>query len=303
MPKERSHWFLAQRLAGRFSSGPLADALLGYFEYLLLGSVAHDSPYYVLGDPGAKRVADRLHGTGRHDSFAPFRALASHRDSLGAAGLAFGLGALTHLAADVTFHPLVFSWTGDAGADDPELSHGWFYRHQACETALDLHFESLWGPPPARTYGSLARKAGGELTAVYRAFAGHDPRSWISAHRRLQGLFHHPVAGWLAQALAWGHPGGEGDHSGAFYAGPAVRHPAFEGTMEWVDPVTGAPGRASLEELVLRYEEFAYDLAVEWERAWTSGTEPFAGAVGPALDTGLPCDRDQTKRHFLARWF
>ena len=303
MPKERTHWFLAQRLAGRFTSGPLADALLGYFEYLLLGAVAHDSPYYVLADAGAKRVADRLHGTGGHDSFAPFRALASHRDSLGAAGLAFGLGALTHLAADVTFHPLVFSWTGDDGASDPEIQHGWLYRHQACETALDLHFEALWGPPPSRTYGALARKAGRELVQSYRAFVGQDPRPWIAAHRQLQGLFHHPLVGWLAQALATGHRGGPGDHSAAFYQGGAVRHPAFEGTMEWVDPVTGAPSRASLEALVLRFEEFAFDLAVEWERAWTSGTEPFAGAMGPALDTGIPCDRDQTKRHFLPRWF
>ena len=125
MPKERSHWLLAQRLADKLVSGPLADAILGYPELVYTGAVAHDSAYYMLDDPKAKAAADRLHGTPEHDSFAPFRALAAQREALGAQGLAFGLGALTHLAADVTFHPLVFSWTGDAGAPAPELRRGW----------------------------------------------------------------------------------------------------------------------------------------------------------------------------------
>ena len=301
MPKERSHWHLARRITQRLTSGPLADAALAYPEFVYLGAVSHDSAYYVLGDPVAKAAADRLHGAGGADSFEPFRALAAHESTLGAIGLAFGLGALTHLAADVTFHPLVFSWTGDADAPAPELRTGWLYRHQVCETALDLHFEALWGPAPARRYWELARRAGSDLVPVVASFAGGDPRPWVAAHGRLQGLFTSRTVGALARFLASGHRRGEGDWSGAFYPGRPVSHPAFEGELAWVDPVTGEPETSSLQDLVARFEDRTLALAAEWESHWTRGTVPFEGKVGPALDTGSPCDRDQTKRYFSPR--
>jgi hypothetical protein len=303
VPKERTHWHLAHRVASRLTSGALADAVLAYPEFVLAGAVSHDSAYYVLGDPGAKAVADRLHGAGSFDSFEPFRALAAHAPTLGAAGLAFGLGALTHLAADVTFHPLVFSWTGDEGAPDQALRVGWLYRHQVCETALDLHCEALWGPAPVRRYGDLVHKAGADLVPVVASFAGADPRPWIAAHSRLQGLFASRSAGALARVLAWGHRRGDGDWSGAFYPGRPTRHPAFEGTLEWTDPVTGTPGRASLEDLVTRFEDLSLGLAAEFEAHWMGGGVPFEGRVGPSLDTGRPGDQDQTKRFFSPKGF
>jgi hypothetical protein len=289
---------LARRISQRLTSGPLADAVLAYPEFVYLGAVSHDSAYYVLGDPAAKAAADRLHGAGGADSFEPFRALAAHEATLGAIGLAFGLGALTHLAADVTFHPLVFSWTGDADAPDPKLRSGWLYRHQVCETALDLHFEALWGPAPVRRYWELARRAGSDLVPVAASFSGADPRPWVAAHARLQGLFSSRTVRALAGLVAGRHRRGDGDWSGAFYTGRPVRHPAFEGLLSWVDPVTGLAGTATLEELVARFEELTLGLASEWESHWTRGTVPFEGRVGPALDTGVPCDGDQTKRYF-----
>jgi hypothetical protein len=290
-------------VADRLEPGPLADAVLAYDEFLLAGAVSHDSGYYALGDPVAKAAADRLHGTGGHDSFAPFRALASKRDEVGAQGFAFGLGALTHLAADATFHPLVFSWTGDADAPEAELRAGWLYRHQACETALDKHLDALWGAPAVRTYAALARQGRTTLGQVHAVFSGADSGRWRKAHARLQRLFGHAAVGWAAQALAWRRRGGDGDWSAAFYRGGPARHPAFEGTLEWIDPVTGGPQHASLEQLVDRYEALALSLAAAWEKAWNAGSVPFSGKIGPALDTGLPCDKKQEKKYFSPRWF
>lgn len=302
MPKERVHWHLARRVADRLQPGPLADAVLAFEEFLFVGSVAHDSAYYALGSNEARRTAERLHGTALSDSFSPFRALASHRTDLEAQGFAFGLGALTHLAADSTFHPMIFSWTGDSQAPRAELRQGWHYRHQACETALDLHCEALWGPAPAKSFGALVREAGPELVPIYQVFCGGDSRKWIRAHRQLQRLFDNPLAAWSARVGSFWNRGGFGDTSGAFYTGAPVRHPAFEGVMEWVDPVTGIPAFASLEQLVSRVEALALDLAGKWEKAWMGGSVPFAGEVGLALDTGVPCDQDQTKQYFTARW-
>lgn len=300
MPKERTHWHLARRAAGRLTEGQLADAVLAYPEHLLLGAVSHDTGYYALGDPQAKAASDRAHGTGG-DSYERFRALLARKDTLGAPGLAFGFGALTHLAADVVFHPLVFSWTGDAEAPDRGLRLGWLYRHQACETALDVHLEAVWGLAPARLYGALLRRAEPSVIPVVEAFLGGSVRPWITAHHRFQGLFHRGWARLLARAAAVGHPGGDGDWSAAFYGLVPRPQAVFEGTLTWVDPVTGEPGAATLNELVGRFDALVDLLGAEWEAAWLRGGCFFPGTVGPALDTGVRCDRPQAKRHFAPK--
>ena len=303
MPKEHCHWHLARRIADRLEPGPLADAVLAYGEFFLAGAVSHDSGYYAWGDVGAKKAADRLHGSGGFDTFAPLRSLAAHRDELGAPAFAFGLGALSHIAADATFHPLVFSWTGDADAPDPALRRGWQYRHLACETALDQHLDALWGSPPVRTLARLAWEGGRELGRVHGVFTGADSRPWLTAHRRLQRWLGNAVVAAVARFVVAGHRGGESDLSAAFYLGRAARHPAFEGTLVWIDPVTGSPRKATQEELVERFDSLALGWAAGWQSAWTAGAEPFAGRLGPALDTGLPVDRSQEKRFFSPQWF
>lgn len=298
MPKERTHWHLARRAAQAAVPGPLADALLAYPELLYLGAVSHDTGYYARKDPLATAAADRVHGLAGADSFDPFRSLAAHRDTLGAAGMAFGFGALTHLAADVVFHPMVFSWTGDALAPDPRLRRGWFYRHQACETALDVHLEAVWGRAPARYHHALVRRCGAELGACIEAFLGPGSRSWVGAHSRLQGLFHRGWARQLALWTSWTRRGGDGDWSAAFYHLVPRPQAAFEGTLSWVDPVTGVPDRATLADLVGRFDALVLELATEWERAWSAGAVFYPGRIGPALDTGVRCDRPQDKRWF-----
>lgn len=300
MPKERTHWHLAARAGAVLTPGPLADAVLAYPEHVFLGAVSHDTAYYALGNAFAKSVADRLHGAEGQDSFEPFRALARSRDQWGAPGLAFGFGALTHLVADAVFHPWVFSWTGDAEAPDPALRRGWFFRHQEMETALDLHLEALWGPAPAHSYTALTRRVRAELGPI-EAFLGPGARTWIADHGRLQGLFHRPWARALARGAAWGRRRGDGDWSGAFYGRPG-EHPAFAGPLTWVDPVTGRASFATLGALVESFDQTIAVLASEWEAAWVSGRVPFEGRVGPALDTGHPCDGPQAKVHFSATW-
>lgn len=303
MPKEYCHWHLARRIAGRLEPGPLADAVLAYDEFLLVGAVSHDSGYYALRDAEAKQAADRLHGAAGHDSFAPLRSLAAQREILGAPAFAFGLGALTHVAADATFHPLVFSWTGDAQAPDPALRQGWRWRHQACETALDLHCNALWGPPPVRRLAGLARERQSDLRRVHSVFSGADSRPWLGAHCSLQRWLCNPVVAGVAGLVAVGQRGQDSDLTPAFYRGHAARHPAFEGTMTWIDPVSGSPGRATLEQLVEHFDKLALPWAAAWQAAWTAGAEPFAGRVGPSLDTGLASDRDHEKRFFSPQWF
>lgn len=298
MPKERSHWLLALRAASKLQPGLLADAVLAYGEFLLAGAVAHDAGYYAsaLGSAAGRCTSDRLHGNDGWDTYAPFWALVSRRD-LGAPALAFGFGALTHLAADAVFHPLVYSWTGDADADEPWKS-GWLYRHQALESALDRHLEALWGRAP-RSLASIVRAAGRELTSVQSVFSGNNARPWLSAHARLQRLFGVVPLRWLVRCATWTARGTDGDPTGVFYRSGPRRHPSFEGALKWVHPVTGEPDSATLDVLVERFEALASSLATAWERGWTTGDLAFTG-IGPHLDTGLVSDQPQDKRWFTS---
>jgi len=300
VPKERSHWLLAQRAASRLKPGLLADAALAYGEFVLSGAVAHDAGYYAgaLGVEAGRRTADRLHGNDGWNTYAPFWALASRRD-LGAPALAFGFGALTHLAADAVFHPLVYSWTGDAAALKEPWNRGWLYRHQALETALDRHFEALWGPAPASKLSSVVRAAGKDLPAVQSVFSGNDARPWLAAHSRLQGLFTVPPLFWLVRLATWNARGSDHDPTGVFYRSRAKTHPSFEGELRWIHPVTGHGDTATLEGLVERFDALISGLAEVWERGWTAGTAAPAGA-GPHLDTGLASDGPQDKRWFTS---
>jgi len=282
--------------------GILADAASAFPEFVGAGAVAHDSGYYLWKDPDAHAVAERLHGRGGYDSFEPFRRLAGRESSL-PEGLAFGFGALSHLAADVVFHPLVYAWTGSEDSEDDQVRWGWPYRHAACETALDSHLEKLWGPPPFRSVARLKHRCGPQLISLQTAFSGANAGPLISAHARRQNLFHRRWASWLAHRFRGEHPHGRGDWSSSFYPRKPELHPAFEGLLEWEDPVTGQSSRLSLGELLENYDAFVADLVQEWSLAWHNHREPFAGVFGPCLDTGLTGRTPQIQRYSQIRWF
>ncbi len=299
MPKERTHWLLAQRAAAQLEPGPLSDAALAYGEFVLAGAVAHDAGYYAgaLGNAAGQWAADRLHGNNGWNTFAPFSALASRRE-LGAPALAFGFGALTHLAADATFHPLVYAWTGDAEAEEELWRHGWLHRHQAMESALDLHLEALWGPAPVSRLATLVRAGGRDLAVSQSVFSGRDARPWMAAHARLQGWLGVTPARWLASLATWPVRGSNSDPTGVLYRGGPRLDASFEGVLRWVHPVTGAPDEATLEQLSERFLAMMRGLSQIWQRCWSQGTA--LPGLGPHLDTGLPSDRLQTKTRFTS---
>lgn len=295
MPKEYGHWFVAQRAASRLPPGPLADAVRSSPEFFFAGAVSHDSGYYRL-HPRAKAAADRLHGVGA-DSWEPFRRLWAHRDG-GEPVLAFGFGALTHVAVDTVFHPWVYSWTGAATAENPRIRQGWVYRHLAMEAALDQHFEALWGTPPVRTLRSLLHRGRPLLLTVHQIFSGPGAPPSLTAHGSFQIGWAQPVLGAVARVATMVDRGGETDWSGGFYRGRPRISSLFQGPLEWIDPVLGTPHQSTLDELVDLAVDRALTWGDRWERGWTPPQEPFSQTVGPGLDTGVPGDQGQLQRFF-----
>ncbi len=160
MPKEITHWLLAERVA-KCITNTSPDAALSHAvlhdahcrRMLFLGAILHDAPYYTLSSPFSTQrreailLANRLHAAseaennGQHDdSFdilrAGISALAVCAPHEILAFQAFLLGMCTHICADCRFHPRIYYASGNLWQSPDEA----WSRHRALESALDLAF-------------------------------------------------------------------------------------------------------------------------------------------------------------------
>ncbi|GFE61105.1 zinc dependent phospholipase C family protein [Geobacter sp. AOG2] len=192
MPKELTHWMLAaQSLAGLEDTRRLSVLIREHRALYLAGAVLPDTLlhlYFGPHGPAALRLAHQFHDTAGN-SYAP---LIRIEESYGAAGLpaemlACLLGVLSHMEADIVFHPFVYahSGVGDIG------------RHYHVETALDCHFSRQGIYFPAQRLDSLMTPAiRAELvTASALLFdpEGQLPRQALeralTLHCRIQALY------------------------------------------------------------------------------------------------------------------
>ena len=122
MPKENTHLWLAHQVLGRLEDAEHRTAFSDLKKYYL-GSVAPDSFFYF---SQWFDVSERLHGkNGEKTNGIVFRMLDSSTD------LAFVYGYLTHCAADMVFHPFVFSMSGSYNTREGR------HRHHRLETYID----------------------------------------------------------------------------------------------------------------------------------------------------------------------
>ncbi|KAB0669744.1 zinc dependent phospholipase C family protein [Oryzomonas sagensis] len=154
MPKELTHWLLAERsLAGLEDTSRLSVLIRENRALYLAGAVLPDTLLHLIGGPHgptARGLAHRFHDA-EGNSYAP---LIRAEESCGAKGFPAGLfacllGVLSHMQADIVFHPFVYARGGtrDIG------------RHYRVETALDCHFSRQGTHLPARRLAALMTPA------------------------------------------------------------------------------------------------------------------------------------------------
>lgn len=137
MPKEMTHWLIAEEVGKRVSAHTDNPALLR------LGAIVHDVLYYrSLGNsPHCTALANHLHGSEGEDTFTIVRNLTSDR-TLTADGRdslqAFLLGAVTHICADIVFHPYIYYASGNPYM--PNMHYEVWKNHRALESAIDIAF-------------------------------------------------------------------------------------------------------------------------------------------------------------------
>jgi hypothetical protein len=212
MPKEITHWLLAEEVSGKLRGTLFEEPLQRNGNILRIGAIVHDAPYYYLKPDLEKRFGHlprKLHGT-VDDAYELIGALLSYtlerprqeKEPL----LAFLVGFVTHLFADALMHPLVFYLTGRY--DDPSFRQRSVARqeHRMLESLIDMHLAG--GYERIRNY-SLA------------AFIG-------SAEAPLKGLYTHVGRAWLEPDRAPGFAGGLSSafRLFAFHQG-LIRNPLF----------------------------------------------------------------------------
>lgn len=147
MPKEITHWIIAERVAKKLQGTVYEQAINKYPNIYKLGAVYHDLFYYLTPQKypkhqaiaqGLASVTNKLHGISGEDTFAVLRCVAwqIQRQAENQHLIAFWLGLLTHIIADQIFHPLVYYYTGEYYPDTDIKTRIRHQRHH-------LKFEAL----------------------------------------------------------------------------------------------------------------------------------------------------------------
>jgi len=289
MPKELTHWILADRaLAGLKNGGRLRGLLMNHHDSYLGGAVLPDTLLHLTRGPHATTaltLARQFHDTAGN-SFAPLiRAEQRFPDGLPPATLACLLGVITHMQADIVFHPFVYALTGTARIG----------RHYRLETDMDVHFLKGGARLNVRHVADLMSPAN-RSTLVHTCALLFDPdgrlprqelERALALHCRFQGLYNRTfckLAVRLAALLAGG-PFREQRH--LFYPLKSLRKDRFGAdAVEWRHPVSGELRRTSLEQLA---DETVQRITALFDRIETKGSmaDALSDRPGENLLTGM----------------
>lgn len=250
MPKEISHWYLADLVKQNLpAESVFKEPVTTHENLFFLGAVTPDIPFYYLVGPGSARIQAAARPFHRSDA----RALApvlTFFDRMGGAAadpgaLSLGAGIVCHILADTAFHPLVYYHSGQS-----RIHPGAAARHRQFETALDLYFRHQAGTGVRVSLHRILSETETADHQLYGYLAAlfdlNDPgdKTWlkyaIRSHALYQAIFQNPGFYriltrlnkrrlWLLDlALALFYPPGQGGDL-----------PFFDRMFQYRDPVSG----------------------------------------------------------------
>jgi hypothetical protein len=290
MPKEITHWMLAERaLASLDEEGTLKRLLSRHRDAYLGGAVLPDTLAHIFRGPFHPRA--RLLGERFHNpdgcSYAPLIAAERQFDgTLPEPLLACLLGVLCHIEGDAALHPWVYAATGSAGIGE----------HYRLETAIDVHFMQGGAAPAGGRLERLLSISAKEamLTAAGVLF---DPQRELPAcaleealalHCRFQAMYDQTL--WKLSVRVLGKVAGSpfSEQRHLFYPIRGGKRDAVvsAAAREWRHPHTGELRGESLEDLASKAVEGTVEILQRVEAAG-SLAGALAGLTGRNLLTGL----------------
>ncbi len=240
MPKENSHFYLASKVAEKIKNPEIIKIIQDNFYFYQLGSFTPDVFSYGKTKDIVKISMD-IHGfNNKKTNRIIFKMLNKTNDNK---NLAFVFGFLTHLAADATFHPLVYHLTGPAGKSKKAL-----YRHVAWETGLDkfLHNHFLVPRPDFKKIKQLIfsdileKKYGISKKYLYKNYK----RQFLYSR-----LFQIAPVYWILKLLYKCKVFKQKDKLGLFYANKLYSKNYFLKKFRYLDPLSGQPLKTTIKKL------------------------------------------------------
>ncbi len=305
MPKEITHWLIAQKTASGLGNTFFKKPLESNRNCLMLGAVFHDALFYLpVSHPlaGFKPVAERLHGHHGEDTFEVVRSASEavhHVDDPGPI-ISFLVGLVSHIETDAAFHPLIYYHSDHQDPIDRRARSRSIQAHRRLETLIDLYFLGdrrkikVYGlrrfldqaeAPPKRLLKQACRGLvpPKNLSALARAFAAGWER-WARVQPWLQNRF-------LSAALY----GLKGLFPLSFKEIAALAYAPqltdlmskVSGQIKYRHPVTGREAATNLEVLFERAVAESVGFCRLIEPRLLSGRIPPSDLAGPSLASGL----------------
>lgn len=284
MPKEITHWAVAQKAADCAPGPDIRRVIKDNMSLYLAGSVLVDSPYYAFigGDKDLfAKAGARLHAMGEESPFAVVLRVPSVFTGKGAdQALAFAFGALTHIITDTVFHPMVYYLTGDYDDPDAAKRKKAVTLHRLLETWMDVWFAKSWrlenGGPLLRSTVAAYRGAKNFTALASSLFFGREDmaapaRIAVASHAIIQASFKRR---WIAQMAGfYGRMTRRdmGEFTALFYPQVTAEPPSFfSEPIRYKNPFTGEAFEESLADM----EKRATRICAEWFNVIAENPDP-----------------------------
>jgi len=301
MPKELTHFKIAERTATRLGDTRFSAALSRCPQGLLLGSILPDVAFYgVLPKCRPIRsLGNTIHGSDSNDTLALVRAQAHHAQAMADKELPSALlvGLISHILADAVFHPMVWYFTGDYHASDKALASKAQQRHRAFESLMDMALcpemigqkrysmrEHLRQCPdlfatgiPTRALATMTGTASQQMTDSLRT-------AWKTFAIMQQASAIRPLSTALFALLPI-LPDSIREIATLFYAPQLMRQSSIvTGQLSFLHPKTGKKNCMTAEEMMNEAADRASSLCRRLESAIFDGEPVTLPETGPSMD-------------------
>ncbi len=315
MPKELTHFKIAQRTAEKLADTRFSSCLQNRPHALLLGSVLHDVTFYGV-TPGCRHVrglGDILHGAGYRDTFDPIRLQAIHAQKAKNKDLPIALlvGMISHLYADAVFHPMVWHLTGDYFAQGRQPRSEAQQRHRTLESLMDMvACPEMLGHPNYSLRLLLRRCKSlyteglptGELAAIigiqHKVLIDEMTKSW-NLFALMQSMYSVRIIAGGIHACSPYLPNSIAEVAALFYA-PQLMQQAdiLSGNVNFLHPLTGETHATTLEKMMEKAAGEAASLCRKLESSIFDGKAIDISGNGPSMDAGLSGQPAPSTAHF-----
>lgn len=287
MPKEVTHWLVAEEIAKGMAGTWAGEASLAFPNSRALGAVFPDVMFYAVGKNAI--YAHYYHGLeGRDTNYLLRRVAAKIKGKSLNPWLSFLVGIASHIAADQVFHPLVYYLTGDYEARDKTSRTEAIIAHRKFECLLDIFFagRAKLRRMKLKTFTAGLELPLEELATLDDAISLAFPRA-LKNYVRLQNVFTDVLVVGMFSLLTPVLPDSLKKISALFY------HRTLDGLLPSLSvpiyfrhPVTGEEAVVSVKELFTQAVEKGRGMVEEITRALIEET-PVLTARGLSLSFGV----------------